>query len=70
MWYFDGSSWSQLSDPAKTSTACAPQGRWTAYNIMLPASADNNANVRIGFNWTNNNNASGTDPSFAVDDIT
>lgn len=70
MWYYDGSTWSLLSDPAKTSTACAPQGRWTAYNISLPASADNNSNVKIGFNWTNNNNSSGSDPSFAVDDIT
>ncbi|HLC82953.1 MAG TPA: T9SS type A sorting domain-containing protein, partial [Bacteroidia bacterium] len=25
---------------------------------------------KIGFNWTNNDDATGTDPSFAVDDIT
>jgi len=68
VWYYDGSNWSQLSDPAKTPTACAPQGQWTAYSIALPASANNNANVKIGFNWTNNTSG-GTDPSFAVDSI-
>lgn len=69
VWYYDGSSWSQLSDPAKTATICpGGQGLWTAYSIALPASADNNANVKIGFNWTNNTSG-GTDPSFAVDSI-
>jgi PKD repeat protein len=33
-------------------------------------SADNNPNVKIGFNWTNNDDGIGTDPSFAVDNIT
>jgi len=69
LWYYDGSSWSQLSDPAKSATTCAGgQGMWTAYSIALPASANNNANVKIGFNWTNNTSG-GTDPSFAVDSI-
>ncbi|PLW92083.1 MAG: hypothetical protein C0592_12635 [Marinilabiliales bacterium] len=71
MWYYDGSSWSLLVNTPKTLFgSCAPQGMWTAYSYSLPASADNNPNVKIGFNWTNNTNASGTDPSFAVDDIT
>src|SRR5690606_31806825 len=30
----------------------------------------NNANVKIGFRWVNNDDGVGTDPSFAVDDIT
>lgn len=66
--YFDGSTWATLSDPAKTTICGSGQGMWTAYSIALPASADNNPNVRIGFNWTNNGSV-GTDPSFAVDDI-
>jgi gliding motility-associated-like protein len=70
LWYYDGAIWAQLSNPAKTSTGCNPQGTWTAYSIALPASANNNASVKIGFNWTNNNNSVGTDPSFAVDDVT
>ncbi len=70
LWYYNGTTWSQLSDPAKTSTSCDPQGRWTTYNINLPASADNNSNVKIAFLWVNNDDMAGTDPSFAVDDIT
>lgn len=69
LWYFDGTVWSQLSDPAKTPTTCSPQGRWTAYSIALPASADNNPNVKIGFQWVNDDDGAGSDPSFAVDDI-
>lgn len=70
LWYYNGSVWAQLTDLAKTATSCGGgQGLWTAYSITLPASADNNPNVKLGFNWTNNNDVSGTDPSFAVDDI-
>jgi PKD repeat protein len=71
LWYYDGSSWTQLSDPAKTPPICpGGQGMWTAYSIALPASANNNPNVKIGFNWTNNDDGTGTDPSFAVDSVT
>lgn len=74
LWYFDGSSWSQISDPAKTACCGGTcngtrQGLWTAYSIALPASANNNPSVRIGFRWVNNDDMTGTDPSFAVDDI-
>jgi hypothetical protein len=68
LWYFDGSTWSQIANTAKTSL-CGGQGLWTAFSIALPSSADNNAGIKIGFNWTNNADNIGTDPSFAVDDI-
>lgn len=45
------------------------QGQWTAYSLSLPASFNNNPNVRIGFHWRNNGNGSGTEPSVAIDDI-
>jgi hypothetical protein len=67
-WYYDGGSWSQLVDLPKTSL-CGVQGQWTNYSIALPASANNNPSVKIGFRWVNNDDGSGTDPSFAVDDI-
>lgn len=70
LWYFDGATWSLLQDMAKTPTTCSPQGTWTSLSVALPASANNNANVRIGFRWVNNDDGAGTDPSFAVDDIT
>ncbi|MFT5184013.1 MAG: hypothetical protein ACI84C_001141 [Flavobacteriales bacterium] len=43
---------------------------WTEYSIALPASANENANIKLGFRWVNNDDGVGTDPSFAVDDIT
>ncbi len=73
LWYSAdaGTTWSLLNNMAKTPLgACAPQGTWTAYSFAMPASANNNPNVKIGFNWTNNDDGAGTDPSFAVDDIT
>ena len=67
--YFNGTAWATLTNSAKTSVCSNGQGQWTALSVALPTTANNNANVRIGFRWTNNN-VSGTDPSFAVDDIT
>ncbi len=67
--YYDGTAWTILDDPAKTPTTCAPQGEWTQYTISLPASADNNPNVKIGFRWVNNDDAVGTDPSTAIYNI-
>ena len=75
LWYFDGTTWSQLLNLPKTNCCggvpCngTQQGLWMPFTIALPASANNNANVRIGFNWVNNDDNVGTDPSFAVDDI-
>ena len=70
--YFDGVAWSSLGVPAPTATGpcAAPQHQWAAYSVALPASADNNANVRIGFRWQQVVDDGGADPSFAVDDIT
>ncbi len=66
----NGSTWSALGIPPQTPTnTCSGQGIWTTYSVALPASANNNATVKIGFRWQNIN-ANGADPSFAVDDIT
>jgi gliding motility-associated-like protein len=70
LWYFNGATWAQIDGLAKTPLTCSPQGTWTAFSIPLPASANNNPNVKIGFRWINNDDNVGTDPSFAVDDIT
>lgn len=76
--YYDGSTWSDLVNPLPQTPCCGGpcgglgvQGQWAAspYSIILPASADNNPNVKIGFNWDNDANNSGADPSFAADDI-
>jgi hypothetical protein len=75
LWYFDGNTWIQISDMAKTS-CCGNQpcdgtnkGQWTSVTALLPASAANNSQVKIGFRWANNNDGVGTDPSFAFDNV-
>ncbi len=71
VWYYDGTTWSLLSDPAKTAPICpGGQGLWTSYTFALPTSANNNPNVKIGFRWVNDAVAPATDPSFAVDVVT
>ncbi|MCP4437848.1 MAG: hypothetical protein GY810_02810, partial [Aureispira sp.] len=47
----------------------AGQGFWEHRLYALPASCDNNPNLQIAFNWTNNADNIGDDPSFAVDNI-
>ncbi|GEM_PF-654618 len=77
--YYDGATWTGLAVPLPQGACCGgpcggllTQGQWSPvpYSITLPASANNNPNVQIGFSWDNNANNSGADPSFAVDDIT
>ena len=69
LWYFDGATWTQIDNMPKSLTGCGGQGLWTSRTIPLPASADNNPLVKVGFKWVNNDDGAGTDPSFAVDDI-
>ena len=69
-YYFDGAVWAMLDNMPKTLTGCGPQGLWTSRTIALPVSADNNPLVKIAFSWLNNDDGVGSDPSFAVDDIT
>jgi len=71
IYYYNGTVWALLEDMPKTSlTGCSPQGKWIARTVALPASANNNANVRIGFLWVNNGDGTGSDPSFAVNNVT
>lgn len=71
-----GTTWTTLSNPAKTPCcggACNGfrQGQWTTYtSATLPVAAENISNFRIAFVWKNNDDGLGTDPSFAVDNIT
>lgn len=69
VWYSPdaGITWVQVDDPPKTAL-CGGQGLWATRTLTLPASANNNPNVKIGFRWVNDADANGTDPSFAIDD--
>lgn len=70
LWYFNGTVWAQIADMTKTALACGGQGVWANFTMTLPASANGNPNVRIAFRWVNDDDGGGSDPSFAVDDIT
>lgn len=69
LWYNDGVTWAQIDPLTVTPAGCAPQGTWTTFSVLLPASANNNPSVRIGFRWINDDDNVGTDPSIAIDDI-
>lgn len=65
-----GSTWQLLQDTPKTiNTGCGGQGRWTHLAIPLPAACENISTLQVAFHWRNNNDAAGTDPSFAVNDV-
>lgn len=71
LWYHDGSTWALVQAlPATNNSNCNGQGMWTSITIALPASAIGNANVKIGFQWVNNDDGVGTDPSVAINDVT
>ncbi len=72
-WFtYNGTSWvgPNSAFAITNNSGCGGQGRWTTYSVTLPATANNNPFVKIGFRWVNNDDGVGTDPSFAVDDIT
>ncbi len=64
-----GTTWSTLQAMTGGTTCGNGQGLWQAANITLPVACNNIANLRIGFNWTNDNDGTGTDPSFAVNNV-
>jgi gliding motility-associated-like protein len=71
LYWYDGTTWNFLVNiPKSVNTGCGGQGKWTSYtSASLPAGANNNSNLKIGFNWMNNNDGLGTDPSFACDSV-
>lgn len=66
--YNCGSGW-VVMDTLVAPTCGSGQGRWTAYSKALPACCNNIANLKIGFNWTNNDDGVGADPSVAINNI-
>jgi len=75
VYYDDGSGWTLLTASIKSlccgSVPCVGgvQGEWTSYTMALPASCNNIPNLRIGINWENNDDAAGTDPSVAINNV-
>lgn len=59
-----GSTWTDLSTKYQSQT------NWACADVTLPVACENITNLRIGFRWINDNDGAGTDPSFAIDDLT
>ncbi len=64
-----GTSWNTLSPSLKSTTCPSGQGQWAATSFILPAACENIPNLKIAFNWTNNDDGVGADPSFAVNNV-
>ena len=64
-----GVTWNVLDPSIKTVNCITGQGQWAARNYALPATCNNIPNLRIGFNWTNNADNSGSDPSIALNNV-
>jgi gliding motility-associated-like protein len=65
-----GTTWLNIDDPVRTPTCGVGLNQWSTWVVpLLPSSADNNANIKIGFRWVNDNGGQGVNPSFAVDSI-
>ncbi len=71
IWYSSngGGSWELLGNVPKSQLCSSDEAIWAAHNISLPTSSNNNANIKIGFDWVNNGDGSGHDPSVAIDNI-
>ncbi|MEM7040846.1 MAG: SprB repeat-containing protein, partial [Bacteroidota bacterium] len=69
VWYNDGTGWTQLAASIKSPICFGGQGQWQNASFALPASTNNIANLQIGFNWTNNDDGVGSDPSVAINNV-
>jgi hypothetical protein len=58
-----------LDASLKTTNCSGSNGRWGSRKYNLPGSANNISNFRIRFNWTNNDDGVGTDPSVAINNV-
>lgn len=65
-----GGAFASLDASLKSNNAgCGGQGRWTQRSYNLPGTCNNISNFQIRFNWTNNDDGVGTDPSVAINNV-
>ncbi len=70
VWYNDGSSWAMIQNTSETPQSnCPLKGEWSKGTVNLPSSADNNPQVQIGFQWVNDDDNIGSNPSAAIANI-
>ncbi|MBK7148080.1 MAG: SprB repeat-containing protein [Bacteroidetes bacterium] len=64
-----GGAYTSLDASLKSATCVGGQGQWTQRSYNLPTSCNNINNFQIRFNWTNNDDGVGSDPSVAINNI-
>lgn len=64
-----GTGYTSLDASLKSSTCGGGQGSWTYRTYALPASCNNLSNLLLRFNWVNNDDGVGTDPSVAINNV-
>ncbi|MBK8846559.1 MAG: T9SS type A sorting domain-containing protein [Bacteroidetes bacterium] len=64
-----GTTWTTIIIAKSNNANCSPQGEWTAFSYLLPATCNNILTFKLALRWANNDDGVGTDPSFAIDDI-
>ncbi len=64
----DGINWLVL-DPSLKSPACGGGSEWTLATYALPPETEGSFALRVGFNWTNDDDGAGSDPSVAINNL-
>lgn len=64
-----GSTWNNLQTISPAQTCASGQGLWSHVSFPLPAQCTNINNLRIGFQWQNDNDGAGSDPSLAINNV-
>lgn len=66
-----GTNWLPLDASLKSiNGSCTTDGKWTYRRYNLPLTCNNLTNFQIRYNWVNNDDGIGNDPSVAVDNVT
>lgn len=64
-----GTNFTSVDASLKSTTCGSGKGNWTQRSYNLPSSCNNIATLMFRFNWTNNDDGLGSDPSFAVNNV-
>lgn len=65
----DGVSWVILEADLKSPTCSPGVGEWTSASYALPTETEGLFDFRVGFNWINNDDGAGSDPSVAINNL-
>jgi hypothetical protein len=64
-----GNTWMILQQITPASTCSNGQGLWSHVSMPLPTTCNNLSSLRLGFDWRNSNDGTGSDPSLALNNL-